>query len=629
MPMFSVSIRDVSAALLIAAVIIGTLVFGKSILVPFALAMLLTFILQPIVSRLTRAGIPEGGASAAVVLCAVAVVVGGAVLFSSQLLSLASDLAQNRHNLAMKMRTIAGVSSASDSIFKRASDAIDAVSTDIKREMNGTGAPSPSSGPAAAPQATSQGPVVVAPSSETPSPFNFHTIEGMLSPVASAGLVLLFTMFLLMQHHDLRDRVVRVAGTDNMSVTSAALSEAASRLSDIFTMQALLNGGFGLFVAIALWALGVPNALLWGVATAMLRFVPFVGAFLAAIPPMVVAAAIDPGWTTTLLTAAVFVIGEPIMGHVIEPLVLGKRAGLSPLAFLFAASFWTLIWGPIGLILAAPLTMTLVVLGQYVPRFEFITVLLGDEPALAPEQEFYHRLLSADSYAAYEQFEDAETATGFVAASDSIVVPALQYAARDHRGARIEADQVETLRESMDEFLDIVEDNDDTVRERKDGRDDLRPIIVIAARGPIDEIGARFIAGTAKRRLLQPIILIEKDSGLMALASAKGVLGDDTASDVVIVTVGGIERNFGKLIRKRALRDYPTSRVISCELYGDAGDAGFDKDIAQDRQFRCRSVQQLLIALEASAAQAATAVESVSPARPITGAPILTEARTA
>lgn len=621
MPMVSVSLRDISAALLIASVVIAALVFGKGILVPFALAMLLTFILQPIVSRLSRAGIPEGGAAALVVACAVAIVIAGAVLFSSQLLTLAGDLAQNRHNIAMKMRSIAGLSSASDSVFKRASDAIDAVSRDIKREIDGPGLQTPATG-----GSPDKRQVVVAPASESTGMFNLHTIEGMLSPFATMGLVLLFTMFLLMQHHDLRDRVVRVAGTDNMSVTSAALSEAASRLSDIFTMQALLNGGFGVFVATALWLLGVPNALLWGAATAMLRFVPFVGAFLAAIPPMVVAAAMEPGWTTMIATAGVFVIGEPIMGHIIEPMVLGKRAGLSPLAFLFAASFWTLIWGPIGLILAAPLTMTLVVLGQYVPRFEFITVLLGDEPALAPEQEFYHRLLSADSYAAYEQFEGSAAATGLIPASDTIVVPALQFAARDHRGARIEDDQVETLRESMNEFLDILDDNDET-SERAEKHDDLKPIVVLAARGPIDEIGARFVAGILQRRLEQPVVLIENEAGLMGLASGKIVLHDKTPSDLAIVTVGGIERSFGKLIRKRALRDYPSARIVSCELYGDSAVVGFDDDVPSDRQYHCRSVQQLLAALETSAGQSGKA--EPTPA----GAPLamarLSEARTA
>lgn len=591
MPLVSDSVRNLSAAALIAAIVMAALAYGRAILVPFALAMLLTFVLQPAVSRLARIGLPEGVAAASVVTATVALVFGAGLIFSTQLLSLTSDLAQNRHNLASKVRAVAGTSS-SDSVLRRAADAIDTVSRDLKKEIEGPVA-------ASSTKPSESRDVVIAPAVAAPA-FTFGQLETLVTPLVSAGLVLLFTLFLLVQHHDLRDRVVRLAGTDNMSITTAALGEAASRLSEIFTMQALLNVGFGIFVTIALWIIGVPHAVMWGAATALLRFVPFVGAILAAVPPIVVAAAIDPGWFSVIATAAVFVIGEPIMGHIVEPLVLGKRAGLSPLGFLTAASFWTLIWGPIGLILAAPLTMTLVVLGQYVPRFEFITVLLGDVPALQPEQEFYHRLLSADAYAAYEHFDDTIEEKGLLRASDDMVVAALQFASRDFKGGRFEAHQIETLRQGMIEFIEILKENE--TRSGAIIKEDDDPIVVLAARGPIDEIAAHFIAAVLELRLDRRIIVIERETGLMGLASVRGVLHGTLSSDVVLVTTGGIQRKLIRFIHNRAMRDFPASRVISCDPYADGSDASSSDERAGDRYYHCKAMQHLIAVLTTTAA---------------------------
>ena len=243
-------------------------------------------------------------------------------------------------------------------------------------------------------------------------------------------------LFLLLQYKDLRDRIVRVAGTDNMSETTAAMSDAGERPSDLFIMQTILNSSFGLFVGCVLMIIGVPNAPLWGVLTFVMRFVPYVGSYLSAIPPILLAAAVDPGWGMVISTLALFAIGEPMMGQFVEPFMLGKRAGLSPFAMVLSASFWTLLWGPIGLVLAAPLTLVVVVIGRYIPSLEFVTVLLGDEPPLSDQQEFYHFLLSGDAYGAIDQLEEAKETTPLGEVGDTIIIPALKLAAIDRRRGR-------------------------------------------------------------------------------------------------------------------------------------------------------------------------------------------------
>ena len=207
-----------------------------------------------------------------------------------------------------------------------------------------------------------------------------NIVRPLLSPLATTALVILFLLFILLQREDIRDRFLRLAGTGDLQRSTAALDDAATRLGQFYLMQLLLNTGFGIVIAIALSVIGVPNAVLWGILAGLMRFVPFVGSLIAAFFPIAVAAAADPGWAMPLMTAALFFIAEPVAGQVIEPLVYGQRTGLSPVAVVVSTLFWTLLWGPIGLLLATPLTVCLVVLGKYIEGLKFIDVLLGDEP---------------------------------------------------------------------------------------------------------------------------------------------------------------------------------------------------------------------------------------------------------
>ena len=206
-------------------------------------------------------------------------------------------------------------------------------------------------------------------------------ISPLLHPLATTGIIIIFVIFILLQREDLRNRLIRLAGSHDLQRTTAALDDAASRLSRLFLIQLLVNGSFGVVIGIGLWLIGIPSAILWGILAGVLRFVPYIGAFIAAAFPLALAVAVDPTWSMLLWTVALFVVVEPIVGHVIEPMVYGHSTGLSPVAVVASATFWTALWGPIGLVLATPLTVCLVVLGRHVERLEFLDVMFGDRPA--------------------------------------------------------------------------------------------------------------------------------------------------------------------------------------------------------------------------------------------------------
>ena len=243
----------------------------------------------------------------------------------------------------------------------------------------------------------------------------------------------------------------------NLSGATAALDDAAGRLSELFLAQALMNIGFGAVVGASLWMIGVPNSLLWGGLAILMRFVPYVGSFIAAIPPILLAVAVDPGWGMAIAVLVIFLIGEPLMGHVIEPLLLGPKAGLSPFAMLASAAFWALVWGPIGLILAAPLTLTMIVVGRHVNGLKFMTVLLGDEPALSPEQQFYHRLLASDALGAAQQLEKASVDKSLIEIGDGIVLPALHLAAADFDRHQFDREQAQSILDTSIETSRLFE----------------------------------------------------------------------------------------------------------------------------------------------------------------------------
>ena len=289
-------------------------------------------------------------------------------------------------------------------------------------------------------------------------------ISPLIQPLATTGIIIIFVVFILLQQQDLRNRLIRIAGSHDLQRTTLAMDDAGKRLSRLFLMQLALNSAFGLIIGLGLWAIGVPSAPLWGLLAMALRFVPYIGAIVAAIFPLIVATAVDPGWSMMLKTAALFLIVEPLIGHVIEPMVYGHSSGLSPVAVVVSAAFWTWLWGPIGLILATPLTMCLVVLGRHVERLKFLEVLLGDRPALSPSESAYQRMLAGDPIETTEQaqsFLKDRTLTDYY---EQIMMGALRLAWADLQRGRLDQQEAERIRSTVSELVEDLESHTDSRR---------------------------------------------------------------------------------------------------------------------------------------------------------------------
>jgi hypothetical protein len=327
-------------------------------------------------------------------------------------------------------------------------------------------------------------------------------------------------------------------------------SEAGADLAQFFLLQASLNASFGVVVGIALWAIGIPSAGLWGAIAAVMRFVPYLGSLLAAVFPIALAAMVDPGWGRLTETAAVFVIGEPVVGQIVEPLLFGSHTRLSPIAVLIGAAFWTLLWGPVGLILAVPLTLAGVVMGQHLPRLEFLRILLGNEPVLAPPQRLYRQLLAGDASDAARDLERRLEDGGFVNYLDEVAIPSLRIASEDRRRGVLARDQLARLKQTLDDYVSHVGELLDFRRERRHvqaradapappRQSDTSTALVIAGRGFLDQAGAELVAEAVRFRLGIPA-QCPSLGGLTGISAVADAARGGHPDFVVLISVGEI-----------------------------------------------------------------------------------------
>ena len=381
----------------LAAIFVGVLYFGQPILMPAALAVLLAFALAPLVARLRTIGLGRVPSVVVTVLLAFVVIGALGTYIITEFAQQAVALPRYESNLARKINSIRGAAEG-NSMFATASAVLQRLDNDI----SGSAKPVAAKTPSTAPQ-----PVVVEVPSQEDSPL--HVIERiigpLLDPLATTGIVIIFVVFILLQKEDLRDRFIRLAGSNDLRRTTVALDDGATRLSRYLLMQTAINACFGVAVGAGLWLIGIPNAGLWGLIGMMFRFVPYVGVPVAAAIPVAVAFAIDPNWTKMFWTVSLYLAIEPALGQFVEPVVYGRSIGLSATAVVVAATFWTWVWGPVGLLLSTPLTMCLVVIGRHVDQLRFLDVLLGDRPPLALEEGLYLRMLGGDPDEAAHQAE--------------------------------------------------------------------------------------------------------------------------------------------------------------------------------------------------------------------------------
>jgi predicted PurR-regulated permease PerM len=441
----------------VATLIVNGLYFGREILVPVALAVLFSFVLAPFVIRLQSWRIPR------TLSVLIAVFIGFAIIFSlgglmvSQATHLADDLPGYQQTLREKIQGLRGVAAGGSGTLERASKVLKELNTELQNPSMG----SPATDGLRRQPLDRPIPVEV----RQPDPGTLTTlvaiIQPLIQPLTTSGIVVIFVIFILLQRQDLRNRLIRLAGSSDMQRTTAALDDAGERLSRLFLNQSIINALFGLIIGIGLQIIGVPSAPLWGLIAMILRFVPYVGSPISAVFPLILAAAVGSGWQMLLMTAGLFGGLQLFAGQVVEPFVYGRSSGLSPIAIVLSASFWTWLWGPIGLVLATPLTVCLVVLGRHVDRLEFIDVLLGNRPALTPPQLVYQRMLAGDPIEASQQartyLEDASLEDYY----DTILLSGLRLADVDARLGRLDDERLDRVVATVNEVVDDLETHAD------------------------------------------------------------------------------------------------------------------------------------------------------------------------
>ena len=480
-------------------VVIGALYIGQDILIPLALAILLSFMLAPIVIRLRRWGLGRIPSVLAVVLLLFITLLGLGSIVASQAVHLADNLPRYEWNLRAKIRDLR-IAVPSGGVVERTSDMLRDLGEELQEATKGPEAEGTS---ASAEEPVKPVPVQV----QRPAPSPFQTLRELggplVGPIATAGLVLVFVVFMLLQREDLRDRLIRLVGSSDVARTTEAMNDAARRISRYLLMQLVINILYGIPVGVGLYFIGVPNPVLWGLLAAILRFIPYVGPVIAALVPIALSFAVAPGWTVPLLTIALFVTLELFSNNVLEPWLYGASTGLSPVAVLVAAVFWTTLWGPVGLLLSTPLTVCLVVLGRHVPQLGFFDVLLGDEPALAPELRFYQRLLARDPDEATELAEEYLEDEPLDRLYDAVIMPALALAEQDRLRGSLDRETVQGIGEDTIGIVDYLLEEEDEERAPDDAADNASlsgapsepvPVLCIGARNGLDEAAAAMLA---------------------------------------------------------------------------------------------------------------------------------------
>ena len=443
-------------AVALTSFVIAVLYLARELFIPLALAALLTFLLSPLVTRIERW---LGRIAAVLIVVATIFAATGAAgwVLTRQLVDLATKLPDYKENIQTKLRSI---KLPSGGVFTKISKTVE----ELKKDLPGAetqpqevvaAARAPNT-PVALPSSPASPAVQVAEASKVnPVDLAQRLIAPLLGPLGRAALVLLLVIFMLLRREDLRRRLVRLIGKGRISAATHAMDDAGSRVFRYLFMQLVVNVSYGIPVAIGLYFIGVPNAVLWGAFAAVLRFIPYVGPWIAAAIPIALSLAVSPGWTMPLLTIGLFVLLELLSNNVMEPWLYGTSTGVTPIALIIAAVFWTWLWGPVGLILSTPLTVCLVVMGRHVPSLSFLSVLLSDEEALTPAEDFYHRLLTVDEQDELEFVESYLKANSLAALYDSVFVPVIIATETDHRLELLDDEQRSFIEQSL---RDIIED---------------------------------------------------------------------------------------------------------------------------------------------------------------------------
>jgi predicted PurR-regulated permease PerM len=449
------SAKDISRILtLVAAVVVITaLYFARVMLVPLALAVLFTFVLAPLVTALERIRFPRFFAIFLVVGIAVSGIGIMGWTVGNQLIDVTNQLPSYKTNIKEK---IDAIRNPKNRRLDKAADAMKELGKEIADNPPVPTEPAPSSlkNPGSGKGAAQQQPKAVPVQVFQPVSNPLESLNSIITPLGSAIIVVVLTIFMLAGREDLRNRLIGLVGHGHLNVMTQALDDAGSRVSRYLLLQLVINACFGVVIGLGLYFIGIPNSMLWGVVAGLLRFLPYVGSPLAAVLPILLSLAIFPTWTGPVATIGLYLVVEILVANFLEPLIYGAHTGISSFAILFAAIFWALIWGPIGLLLSTPLTVCLVVLGRHVPALQFLNIMLGDQPVLSPEAHYYQRLLASDQAEAKEVLDDYLKSHPLEDLYDSVLIPALALAEQDRHHDDLEAITEQFICKSTKELLD-------------------------------------------------------------------------------------------------------------------------------------------------------------------------------
>lgn len=581
--------------IVVAALTVATLYFARDVLIPIMLAIMLSFVLSPVVNMLQRLRLWRAPAVILTVLATLSIVGLIGTLIGSQAAALSTNAPQYARTIEAKVEGIQGYAMSSIATITKALNKPKSEAS--QREPIATPALGPSANEAAPPGQGGRRPVLVELAQQEASPITIAKtiLAPIIGPLETTFIVLVVAIFVLLQKEDLRDRFIRVFGANDLHRTTLAMDDAGQRLSRYFLSQLAVNTGFGVLIGLGLWEIGIPSPAMWGILAGLLRFVPYIGSFIAAIAPMALGAAVDPGWTMTIYVALLFVIVEPLTGYVVEPMLYGHSTGLSPVSVIVSAVFWTWLWGPIGLVMSTPLTLCLVVMGRHVKSLEFFDVLLGDRAALSQVESFYQRILANNPNEAIAQAGLYLNERPLIDYYDEVVLPGLRLAAEDEARGLIDRTRLIQMTQSM---FDIIHDLHDHIGESEETTGTppafgSSNILCITGRGPFD--------GTVSAMLVQ--LLGHRDQ-TPHLAPSNAVSRDALAAlnlegvDIIILSYLQLSErplHLPHLIRRLRQRAPGARIIIGLLPVSNPTQDDFAWDVGADRT--CTSLRDVIDAI--------------------------------
>ncbi|HMN46923.1 MAG TPA: AI-2E family transporter [Povalibacter sp.] len=545
---------------LLAVVLVTALLWAaKAVLLPLALGIILAFTLSPLVRAFDKLRLPRFLGVALTMGLALGAVGGAGYVIANQFADLSTQVTRYTSQMRQKATDLR---LGSDAAFRQFTRTVDRVTEQLDNHAS---------------ELRAAQPVRVVPSGLSPVERLRDRAAAIFEPLASAVIVLVLVAFMLGQREDLRDRLIRLTGTDHVILTTRLLDEAAQRVSRYLVAQTLVNICLGALVAAGLYWIGVPYAALWGGLTAVLRFVPYVGTLLSALLPAALAFAIFPGWSETLQTLAMFLVLDLITGYGVEPLLFGRRTGVSSFALLVSALFWIWVWGPVGLLLATPLTVCIAVLGRHVRSLRFLAVLFADEPALQPHVRYYQRLLAHDEDEAHALASRMAGELGAVIAMDEVLIPALRLAEQHRSRAEISQDDMDFIVESTAEIVGQIR-----MRQKAPPAGESS-VLLLGVSGAADRVVLDMLAVAMEGCGHAVAVVGEKETATEAVARVLAERPDLTCVVAVSSTRGAEARGHCRRIRAAL----PAARLLVLRPLPDAGDAersiGRMKEAGADR----------------------------------------------